>query len=244
MRELHLRPEPELERPTVRPRDDRKKELREAAHFDKMRSAALLLAVSVGVFAGGAAADSTIYIIRHGEKTNPIGCLSAAGKERADALPSIFNSTQFRTPAALFATFYDDHIDCERCTQTVTPISTALGLPINNSYGYNKKLGGNTAAAAAMLATLKAGASPILTAWEHVNIQYLTADLGVAASQIPSWSGADYDTVYELTFDGGMQLAGFKVSAENFHPSAAAAAAAVTSGGGGGGNIVGGHRLA
>ena len=214
-----------------------------------MRSAALLLAVSVGVFADGVAdvfaddvADSTIYIIRHGEKTNPIGCLSAAGKKRADALPSIFNGTQFRTPAALFATFYDDHIDCERCTQTVMPISTALGLPINNSYGYNKKLGGNTAAAAAMLATLKAGVSPILTAWEHVNIQYLTADLGVAASQIPSWSGADYDTVYELTFDGGMQLAGFKVSAENFHPSAEAAAAATTNGGGGGGNRAGDHR--
>ena len=85
-------------------------------------------------------------------------------------------------------------------------------------YGYNKKLGGNQAAADAMKAAL-ARTSPILTAWEHVNIQYLTADLGVDKAQIPEWKGSDYDTCYVLTFDAAtMALTDFRIAAENYQP--------------------------
>jgi len=49
------------------------------------------------------------------------------------------------------------------------------------------------------------------------NIQYLTHDLGVDQSNIPSWPGSDFDTVYELTFSSG-SLVSFSVSAQSFHP--------------------------
>jgi hypothetical protein len=166
--------------------------------------------------------DSTVYIIRHGEKKTPIGCLNGAGEARAAALVDIFNGESspehetFTTPKAIFANNYDDHIDCERCTQTVTPIATALALPLNNSYGYNKKLGGNQGAATAIKGALKITGGPVLVAWEHINIQYLTADLGVDKAKIPSWANADYDSVYVLTFDSSQALTSFHHAAENY----------------------------
>jgi hypothetical protein len=39
----------------------------------------------------------------------------------------------------------------------------------------------------------------VLAAWEHYNIQFLTAELGVPKAGIPYWSDADYDTVYVLS---------------------------------------------
>ena len=42
------------------------------------------------------------------------------------------------------------------------------------------------------------GGPVVLVAWEHVNIQWLTEDLGVPSTQIPSWPDSDYDTVYVL----------------------------------------------
>ena len=99
-------------------------------------------------------------------------------------------------------------------------MSQQLNVSTDSQYGYAKKLGGNEAAAAAMLKQLAAGGGPILTAWEHVNIQFLTAALGVDKSRIPSWSNADYDTCYVLTFDGSAALASFEVSAEGWKPPA------------------------
>ena len=54
----------------------------------------------------------------------------------------------------------------------------------------------------------------VLVAWEHVNIQYLVRDLGVAKEKIPTWSDSDYDTVYAL------QASAATVAAGNFLLSA------------------------
>ena len=139
----------------------------------------LLLA---GAAAASVASESVVYIIRHGEKTWSLGCLSSQGKERAASLPSTFNGkpspshTTFGVPQKLFANQYDDPVDCERCKQTLQPISTALSLPIVFSYGYPSWEGGNSLAAAA-IRNASFAASVVLVAWEHVNIQYLTADV-------------------------------------------------------------------
>jgi hypothetical protein len=37
--------------------------------------------------------------------------------------------------------------------------------------------------------------SVVLVVWEHINIQWLSEDLGVAAGQIPKWEDSDYDTI-------------------------------------------------
>ena len=68
-----------------------------------------------------------------------------------------------------------------------------------------------------MKASLKATGGPLLVAWEHVNIQYLVADLGVDKAEIPNWANSDYDSVYVLTFDPTSQeLASFAHAAENY----------------------------
>ena len=88
--------------------------------------------------------------------------------------------------------------------------------------GYPTELGGNLAAANAIkqAALIVADThSTILVSWEHYNIQFLTEDLGVDASDVPEWGDDDYDTVYELTLDadsGG--LLAFEVKAQGYTP--------------------------
>ena len=98
-----------------------------------------------------------------------------------------------------------------------TPISQALSEDIIFKYGYPTKIGGNAAAADAILNT-SLTTPVILVAWEHINIQYLAADLGVKKADIPVWSGSDYDSVYELGFTGRV-LQYFNRSAQHFAPS-------------------------
>ena len=74
------------------------------------------------------------------------------------------------------------------------------------------------AAEAIRNATL-AGAATVLVAWEHVNIQWLTADLGVPKAHIPNWKDSDYDSVYVLTLSEAGTLTNFSVSAQHFTPA-------------------------
>ena len=164
----------------------------------------VLFATALSALASDAVEESTIYIIRHGEKKWALGCLNDQGEARAASLPSTFSGKPspthktFEVPQKLFANQYDDPVDCERCKQTLKPISTALHLPIVFDYGYPSWLGGNSLAAAA-IRNASLAVDIVLVAWEHVNIQYLTADLGVPKASIPNWPDSDYDTVYELT---------------------------------------------
>ena len=60
----------------------------------------------LGVAAMAASAhgsNSTVYIIRHGEKTWGGGCLNIQGQERANHLPAVFGGKKFKQPSALFA---------------------------------------------------------------------------------------------------------------------------------------------
>merc|ERR1711865_1163353 len=92
----------------------------------------------------------------------------------------------------------------------------ALKVPINFEHGYPTAIGGNQGGADAIRnASLT---NPfVLVSWEHVNIQYLTADLGVDKKTIPYWSGDDYDTVYAVTFQNGL-LTDFAVHKQNYVP--------------------------
>jgi hypothetical protein len=63
----------------------------------------------------------TVYVIRHGEKTGPDGCLNVTGTARAARLPTIFNShnqsNSFITPSSFFAMNYDDNgLNCQTTT--------------------------------------------------------------------------------------------------------------------------------
>eukprot|EP00931_Biecheleriopsis_adriatica_P060021 TRINITY_DN36018_c0_g1_i2.p1 TRINITY_DN36018_c0_g1~~TRINITY_DN36018_c0_g1_i2.p1 ORF type:complete len:190 (-),score=47.46 TRINITY_DN36018_c0_g1_i2:214-783(-) len=155
--------------------------------------------------------EGTVYIIRHGEKTWFFGCLSAEGEARAKNLVHVFNGKPstlhetFAAPKNIFAHWYRDGIDCERCNQTVKPISEAMHLTVDVSHGGENPGagpgGGNKGAAAAMLEALKTSGGPVLAAWEHMNIKWLTEALGAPADLIPGWPHADYDSVFVLKFD-------------------------------------------
>merc|ERR1712166_1518691 len=103
-----------------------------------------LLAVGATISSAhnSSAASSTVYIIRHGEKTWGGGCLNIEGQERANNLPNVFNGKAssshqtFETPTALFANNYDAQPECERCWLTVSSISRALRIPIDFDHGY------------------------------------------------------------------------------------------------------------
>ena len=168
------------------------------------------------------AADTnhTVYIIRHGEKTWSGGCLSPQGQERANVLPEIFDGEtskkhHFATPTKIFADQYREPPECERCWLTVEPIAQHLNLTVSFAHGHEFD-GGNAAAAAAIKEAARA--ETVLVAWEHENIQYLAADLGVPTKSIPDWKSDDYDSVYELTFDAGGALAGFDALAQDYKP--------------------------
>jgi hypothetical protein len=171
-----------------------------------------------------ASGSRKIYVIRHGEKTWSMGCLSKAGQARAKALLEIFHG-KFAVPTHLFANRYADPADCERCVQTLQPMSETLGLPINDTYGYPPWIGGNQAGADAILKIVQHADDEnddddvvVLVAWEHLNIQYLVEYLGVSKSMVPNWPGSDFDTVYELTYErkSDGKLTSFEIDAENF----------------------------
>ena len=181
---------------------------------------ALLFTVAASTFDGAQVENkSTIYIIRHGEKKWLLGCLSKKGEARANALESIFQQ-RFKLPNRIFANFYDDHVDCERCIETVTPIASSLGLRVNKTFGFNMVLGGNLRASDAFKSSIRSSTTPqtILVAWEHLNIRPLTIALGVPKEEIPSWKGSDFDTVYILSFNSSAHLMSFNISAEDYHP--------------------------
>jgi hypothetical protein len=167
-----------------------------------------------------------VYIVRHGEKVWDLGCLNDVGWSRAFNLVDVFNGqpspkhSTFKVPNYIFAHWYDDPIDCERCKQTATPLSSALGVHIDMTHGGGSPGtgpgGGNAAAAAAILHQLQVTGGPVFVAWEHLNIQTLTADLGVAQSSIPQWPESDYDSVYILEYGSNQSLTNFAVSAQNF----------------------------
>ena len=108
--------------------------------FARVRACTTLLAlagvymsVSVCSAFGPQGGNGTLYIIRHGEKVSSKGCLSSQGKARAKALVGIYSQGgRFRSPLALFAHNYDEKSECERCTQTVAPLSQHLGLKIDD----------------------------------------------------------------------------------------------------------------
>jgi hypothetical protein len=176
----------------------------------------------------GAAADGVIYITRHAEKSCWNCCINTAGEERADALPHIFNGRTrisngttlppLLTPGALYAFLYADGEDCERCIETLTPISQHLGVPIQHSKNISDKTLPMVEAAATIKKVLASqqrdGAVPVvLVAWEHHRIRLLTASLGVPEDRIPEWPHADFDTVFVLAYRGAT-LSSFHITEE------------------------------
>ena len=188
-----------------------------------MAATALILVLPAALAASNsvrAASNSTVYIIRHGEKTWGAGCLNIQGQERAESLQLTFGPGQkrFATPTAIFANKYQSPPNCERCWLTVHSLAQNLSVPIDFDHGYPAAIGGNQGAADALKVAAKSHAV-ILASWEHYNIQFLTADLGVPKKSVPNWGSDDFDSVYVVTLasDTGALL-DFRVDAQQYVP--------------------------
>ena len=187
-----------------------------------MAATALILVLPAALAASNsvrAASNSTVYIIRHGEKTWGAGCLNIQGQERAESLQLTFGpGGRFATPTAIFANKYQSPPNCERCWLTVHSLAQNLSVPIDFDHGYPAAIGGNQGAADAMKTAAQTH-SVILASWEHYNIQFLTADLGVPKKSIPNWGSDDFDSVYVVTLasDTGALL-DFRVDAQQYVP--------------------------
>merc|ERR550532_972456 len=141
-------------------------------------------------------------MIRHGEKTTgKTGELSAAGVARAKKLIGVFNGTKLCMPKALFAGHYAPKThQSQRTLHTLQPLATKLGLKIDNSHD---NYSGQNSAASAIKKTLKTE-GVILVCWEHHSMCHLCDFLGLEDFKYDVWSNDDFDSVYVLKFEDGL----------------------------------------
>jgi len=151
--------------------------------------------------------DGTVYMIRHGEKDSK-GCESSKGMERAHALHDIFKD-KFHLPDYIYAYHYSH--ECQRTTQTITPLAESLGLEVDVMAHAD-----DSAGAVKEFISRLSSADNIVACWEHNHILKVAESFGVPSHKIPSWHGSNYDTVFIFTIKSG-KLVDFKVSAEDFH---------------------------
>jgi len=104
---------------------------------------------------------------------------------------------RFETPAAIFATQRSRH--SKRPVETVTPLSTLLGVPINDRFtdddAHIQKM-----TDAILHETAYAG-KVVLICWHHGKIPAVAKGLGIAKP--PKWDGKVFDRVWQITFPKG-----------------------------------------
>jgi hypothetical protein len=143
-----------------------------------------------------------IMIIRHAEKPpeeSKSVDLSSEGKERAAALPKLFEASDKRSkpfpiPDFIFATKNTKH--SHRPLETVTPLAKKLKLTIDSEYAdaeYGKL-------ADHIFQSAKYAGKTILISWHHGMIPQLAEKL--KATDAPSsWKGSVFDRVWQITYD-------------------------------------------
>ena len=150
--------------------------------------------------------------------------LSIRGSARAAALPSLFVAAQpqlscklhrkaeefhggyqqipingkasrFSTPNYIFATQRSKHSN--RPIETVTPLGTALNLPVNDGFADKDK---DIRKMVSAILNDYPG-KMILVCWHHGKIPDLAKALGIAKP--PKWDGKVFDRVWQITFPKG-----------------------------------------
>lgn len=164
--------------------------------------------------AGAKSTPKIILIIRHAEKPekeNGDVHLSAAGKERAEALPQLFVKSNkrpdpFPIPDFIFATHNGN--ESHRPVETVTPLAAKLKLTINEEYHNHlvavvKK--GKTAKGIndmrdELFSHAKYRGKTVLIAWHHGKIPELAQALKVADAPT-KWGSEVFDRVWQISYD-------------------------------------------
>jgi hypothetical protein len=166
---------------------------------------------------GNGLADTTVMIIRHAEKPENGSGLTPQGKARAKAYVGYFENFsvngQPKAPNVLYATA--DSKSSMRPRLTITPLSQALGLPIDHRFADKQ-----TREIADALRT-EAHGNNVLIAWHHGEIPALIHDLGGdPLTLIPGgkWPSEVFGWVVVLQYDHQGQLISSQVVHEHLMP--------------------------
>jgi len=151
-------------------------------------------------------ADTTIVIVRHGEKpVQGLGQLSCQGLNRSLALAPVLLS-HYGTPTAIYAPNpaakkIDKGLAYAyiRPLATIEPLAIRAGLPVNVDWG----MADVTQLAEALLARTE---GTQVVAWEHHLAEklakYLLAESGGNPAEVPDWGDADFDSIYVVRVAG------------------------------------------
>ena len=112
-------------------------------------------------------------------------------------IPLQGKASRFAAPNFIFAT--RNSKNSKRPIETVTPLSIALNLPIND--GFTDKDADITKMANAVLNDLAFAGKIVLICWHHGKIPDVAKALGV--SKPPKWDGKVFDRVWQITFPKG-----------------------------------------
>lgn len=155
-------------------------------------------------------ADATVMIVRHAEKPDVGAGLTPAGEARARAYVGYFEHFavhgQSMTPNALYASA--DSKSSMRPRLTITPLSHALGLPIDDRFADKQ-----TRDIADALRS-EAHGDRVLICWHHGEIPKLIHDLGgdpVALLHGDKWPADVFGWVVILRYDHQGRLADAEV---------------------------------
>ena len=151
-------------------------------------------------------ADTTIVIVRHGEKpAQGLGQLSCQGLNRSLALAPVLLS-HYGIPTAIYAPNpavkkIDKGIPYAyiRPLATIEPLAIRVGLPVNVDWG----MADVTPLAEALLARTE---GTLVVAWEHHLAEklakHLLTELGGNPAEVPDWGDADFDSIYVVRVAG------------------------------------------
>jgi len=162
-------------------------------------------------------ADATVLIIRHAEKPERGRELNDDGFERARRYVGFFRQfsvdhERFRADA-LYASA--DSRDSERPRLTITPLSQALRLPIDQRFSDSQTKG------LAHALRNEAHGRQILICWHHGEIPKLLRDLGADPDPLlrgDHWPSHVFDWVVVLQYDHEGRLAQARVVPEDLMP--------------------------
>ncbi len=145
-------------------------------------------------------ADTTIVIVRHGEKPAlGLGQLSCQGLNRSLALPPVLLA-HYGRPVAIYASNpsikkNDQGVQYAyiRPLATIEPLAISSGLPVNIDWGMS-----DITPLAKVLLARNQGTQVV--AWEHHFADKLARQLlalsGGNPHEVPDWNNKDYDSIY------------------------------------------------
>ena len=155
------------------------------------------------------AAQTTVMVIRHGEK--PHGSdkgFDAAGHEddssltktgwaRARKLTSTFGSRAgLSRPAAIYAAQANDNGEGARTRETVAPLASTIGMAVDTRFGKGDE--------EALVRDVSSRRGPVLVSWSHKRISDIAAAFPNVTPKPPSaWPDSRYDMVWVFTKTAG-----------------------------------------